>query len=67
MRSETCRGEEILYDFNVFFNKYTHEFVTNDTDFIHARFKYENYWTCHLVSGAALRDRKEVDFEILFS
>ena len=41
MRSETCRGERILYDFNVFFNKYVHELVTTDTDFIDARFNYE--------------------------
>ena len=27
MRSETCRGEGILRDFNVFFNKYVHELV----------------------------------------
>ena len=45
MRSETCRDEGILYDFNVFFKKYVHELVTNDTDFIHARFSYE---TCYL-------------------
>ena len=32
MRSETYRGEGILYDFNVFFNEYVHELVTNDTD-----------------------------------
>ena len=32
MRSETCRGEGILYDFNVFFNKYVHELVTIDTE-----------------------------------
>ena len=36
--SETRRGERILYDFNVFLNKYVHEFVTTDTDFIDARF-----------------------------
>ena len=29
--SETCRGERILCDFNVFFNKYVHELVTIDT------------------------------------
>ena len=38
--SETCGGERILYDFNVFFNKYVHELVTIDTDFIDARFNY---------------------------
>jgi hypothetical protein len=27
----------------VFFNKYVHELVTIDTDFIHARFNYETY------------------------
>ena len=32
--SETCRGERILYDINVFFNKYVHELVTIDTDYI---------------------------------
>ena len=32
-------------DFNVFFNKYVHELVTIDTDFIHARFKYETQQT----------------------
>ena len=41
MRSETCRGEGILYDFNVFFNKYVYDLVTIDTNFIHARFNYE--------------------------
>ena len=39
--SETWRGERILYDFNVFFNKYVHELVTIDTDFIDAQFNYE--------------------------
>ena len=34
-------GERILYDFNVFFNKYVQELVTIDTDFIDARFNYE--------------------------
>ena len=66
MRSETCRGERILYDFNVFFNKYLHELVTIDTNFIDARFNYENYivylflekcstcfeWYLHPSSGA---------------
>ena len=33
MRSETCRGERILCDFNVFFNKYVHELVTIDIAF----------------------------------
>ena len=32
MQSETCRGEGILYEFNVFFNKYMHELVSIDTD-----------------------------------
>ena len=52
--SETCRGERILLDFIVFFNKYMHDFVTIDTDFIDARFNYETsvemficYNTCH--------------------
>ena len=31
----------ILYDFNVFFNKYVHELVTIDNIFIDARFNYE--------------------------
>ena len=39
--SETWRGKRILYDFDVFFNKYVHQLITIDTDFIHARFNYE--------------------------
>ena len=46
MRPETCRGERILYDFNVFFNKYVHELVTTDNDFIDARFNYETISLC---------------------
>ena len=39
--SPTCHCERILHDFKVFFNKYVHELVTNDTDFIHAWLNYE--------------------------
>ena len=42
--SETCRGKRILYDFNVFLNKYVHVLVTIDTDFIRARFNYETLY-----------------------
>ena len=42
--SETCRGERILCDFNVFFNKYVHELVTIDTDFTDAWYNYETLY-----------------------